>query len=832
MQMDSPSTARSLYLSVLGGIYTVAFVSFWLQYDGLLGVDGLIPVQSLLNRERERLDPSESRNPLELFSDKPLLAWFAAPFGLPLDTLHDLAALLGALVGLLAALRICQHGVVFASLFFLYLGLYNGGGTFYSFQWDILLLEVGFQSILYAPWSISVREKNRTVPAPVLWPLRFLLFKLMFMSGVVKVQALCPTWLRLTALEYHFVTQCIPTPLAWWAHQLPPIFLRLGVAATLLIEIPATVLLLAPTASVRRFGASLQLVLMILIFATGNYNFFNVLTAALCIPVASSDFDRCNFEDGLTPLGSLWEGLDRFGVLVWSARAINIIEKNTLICVASFFASIWYLSMASYQLFSVGSGVNEGLVGGGIEMKMAPSELDKWVAWIVPIVVTYTFGCTLVSGASFMGVQLQLWSRIDAAAPAAIRAARFTGSFVHAIGITALACAAVSLSSVPLVTVHSSLQAQLVGPLTGRLYHTFAPFGTTSGYGLFRRMTGVGEFSDDHTETTHSGWLDPGPPSVVARPEVVIEGLQRSAWGSQKQTWVEIPFMYKPGDLQRSLPWVAPHQPRLDWQMWFAALSTYQHDPWLVHLAFKLLTTTAGSNAGNSSFGGPCPSVLALLDSKNYPFNVTTGPPVRIRATLYHYDFTRIDSSWARRQPEVKTVDWREAFAISSHDKFPIWTRKKVGVYLPPLSLGDPGLGDFLRHHGWDSERRCSRPSLEIDDDPDIAFCKNVAASPSVLCFQLTFLVAHFRRLKHMSSTQWRVVVFFWTVLVVIFGKWQSLRRQKYFKQQEATIEESKEGNNTHGNQTSEGEMFTDHQRNRSLRQRHQRGRIELSYEY
>ena len=69
----------------------------------------------------------------------------------------------------------------------------------------------------------------------------------MLMAGVVKVQAHCPTWLNLTALEYHYATQCLPGPLAWYAHQLPPAVQSFSVAAALVIEIPATILLLAPT---------------------------------------------------------------------------------------------------------------------------------------------------------------------------------------------------------------------------------------------------------------------------------------------------------------------------------------------------------------------------------------------------------------------------------------------------------------------------------------------------------------------------------------------------------------------------------------------------------
>lgn len=76
--------------------------------------------------------------------------------------------------------------------------------------------------------------------------------------------------------EYHYATQCIPTPLAWFAHQLHPLVQRFSVAATLVIEIPATALLLSPILSHRRVGAGLQVLLQFLIILTGNYNFFNV----------------------------------------------------------------------------------------------------------------------------------------------------------------------------------------------------------------------------------------------------------------------------------------------------------------------------------------------------------------------------------------------------------------------------------------------------------------------------------------------------------------------------------------------------------------------------
>ena len=88
-----------------------------------------------------------------------------------------------------------------------------------------------------------------------------------------------------------------------------------------------------------------------------------------------------------------------------------------------------------------------------------------------------------------------------------------------------------------------------------------------SGYGLFRRMTGVGAHGE------------------VARPELVLEGSDDDG-----ENWAPLEFRYKPGDVGRAPLLVAPHQPRLDWQMWFAALAPSSNAaPWLYALAFKLL---------------------------------------------------------------------------------------------------------------------------------------------------------------------------------------------------------------------------------------------------
>ena len=89
---------------------------------------------------------------------------------------------------------------------------------------------------------------------------------------------------------------------------------------------------------------------------------------------------------------------------------------------------------------------------------------------------------------------------------------------------------------------------------------------------------------------------------TTTRPEIVIEG---SADGTD---WREYVFRYKPGPLSRPAMWNIPHQPRLDWQMWFAALGSVRGDPWFVGLMLRLLrrkSIGAGVVGFQSVSGGP-----------------------------------------------------------------------------------------------------------------------------------------------------------------------------------------------------------------------------------
>jgi len=154
------------------------------------------------------------------------------------------------------------------------------------------------------------------------------------------------------------------------------------------------------------------------------------------------------------------------------------------------------------------------------------------------------------------------------------------------------------------------------GPMV-TAYTWLSPFRSFNHYGLFAVMT-------------------------TNRYEIVVQG------SNDGTNWVDYEFKYKPGDLKRRPGFVEPHQPRLDWQMWFAALSDYRQNLWFIEFCARLM--------------GDSPDVTGLLRRNPFP----RKPPRYVRALLYQYHFT--DFSTRRR-----TGEW--------------WRRELRGEYLPPLSL-------------------------------------------------------------------------------------------------------------------------------------------------
>src|SRR5205085_10604080 len=133
--------------------------------------------------------------------------------------------------------------------------------------------------------------------------LKLLLFKLMFMSGVVKLSSHDESWWQLTALDYHYWTQPLPTVIGWWSDHHPEWFKKFSVAFCLFVEIIAPFFIWAPR-RLRHIAAGLLIALQLAIAATGNYCFFNLLAIALCLLLFDDRFLRMEVRGPARPVAA------------------------------------------------------------------------------------------------------------------------------------------------------------------------------------------------------------------------------------------------------------------------------------------------------------------------------------------------------------------------------------------------------------------------------------------------------------------------------------------------------------------------------------------------
>ena len=213
--------ARSLLLRGLAIVYLIAFLSILPQIDGLIGSNGILPVRNYLEAIR-----SEYGTMGYLYF--PTFAWVNSsnPF-LHVLTWGGIALSIALLIGILPL-------AATVGLYLLYLSIDTAGQTFFSFQWDSLLLEVGFAAILLSPLGFRPAYADPP-PRSAIWLFRFLIFRLMLESGAVKLLSGDTTWRNLTALNYHYQTQPLPTPPAWYFDHLPEVFQKLSVAGVFAI---------------------------------------------------------------------------------------------------------------------------------------------------------------------------------------------------------------------------------------------------------------------------------------------------------------------------------------------------------------------------------------------------------------------------------------------------------------------------------------------------------------------------------------------------------------------------------------------------------------------
>lgn len=475
----------ALFTQCVGLIYFTAFASLSVQIIGLVGENGILPA-------RQFLDAVQQRFPEDYFVQFPTLAWLGAR-----DGSIRIMCWSGMALSILAIFRIAPAPVLFL-LWTLYLSLCTVGQTFLQFQWDNLLLEVGFLAIFFTPWRLWPRVANDPPPSSAaLWLLRWLLFRLMFLSGYTKILGGDPCWRDLTALDYHYWTQPLPTWIGWYAHQLPQSIQRLSTAVMFMIELYVPFLIFLPR--MFRLSAFVALVtLQVAILLTGNYTYFNYLTIVLCLTLLDDQMILLLFPRRFRSAFSSREPFRRAFKLRW---------------------------LVTLPLFAIIVSSSAILMNLRIKPNwQPPTWTQRPLAWI-------------------------------------------------------------------------------------------QRFRSINTYGLFVHMTKL-------------------------RREIILEG------SDDGRTWLTYEFHWKPGDPSRRPAFVAPHQPRLDWQMWFAALRTYQREQWFQSFMRKVIN-------GEST-------VVALLKHNPFP----DQPPRFLRAKFFNYQFTN-------RVSKAQLGQW--------------WVRNELGHYAPTL---------------------------------------------------------------------------------------------------------------------------------------------------
>ena len=336
---------RFLFVRCVAAIYLVAFVSAASQMLGLYGEGGILPIKTVVDSSAQGAPPSL------LFFNYPSVFWFDTS-----DSFIKLVPTVGIIASLLALLGVCSGPSLFVS-WILYLSIVTVGQEFMSFQWDILLCETGFLSLFFATWrpfdfGFALFEKiklpawsvDRANPSViVIWLLRWLLFRLMWQSGICKIASNDPTWSTLTAMKYHYETQPLPTPLGWFMHQLPLPIHSVETVFVFFFELVLPFLIFLGRKA-RLVAAAGFALLQLMIILTGNYCFFNWLTIALCLVL---------LDDGLI-LRTAGSRLREFVEKVPKLAFHKVRSRLHLIVVAPMAVLIIFLSTVRQTFNSIG----------------------------------------------------------------------------------------------------------------------------------------------------------------------------------------------------------------------------------------------------------------------------------------------------------------------------------------------------------------------------------------------------------------------------------------------------------------------------------------------
>ncbi|MFD7978076.1 lipase maturation factor family protein [Streptomyces sp. NPDC059071] len=285
--------SRIVFQRGLAGLYLVAFLAAALQFRALIGARGMLPVPDFVRAVPARRAPSlfQWRYSDRLFAS---VAWGGAALALAM------AAGVGDAVPLPVSM------LLWLLLWAAYLSIVNVGQTWYSFGWESLLLETGFLAVLLG-------NDDTGPPVLVLFLLRWLLFRVEFGAGLIKIRG-DRCWRDLTCLHHHHETQPMPGPLSWFFHHLPGPLHKVECAANHVVQLGVPVLLFTPQ-PVATIAAGLMIVTQLWLVLSGNFAWLNWITIVLAL--SAVDGLLLVGDDHPQPEAPLW-----YVVVVCAATAL------------------------------------------------------------------------------------------------------------------------------------------------------------------------------------------------------------------------------------------------------------------------------------------------------------------------------------------------------------------------------------------------------------------------------------------------------------------------------------------------------------------------------
>ncbi|MCA9393843.1 MAG: lipase maturation factor family protein [Candidatus Omnitrophica bacterium] len=399
--MDLTNTyfiARRFFIRFIGVIYFIAFASAWVQIEGLVGSKGILPAQEYLAAARDFYGWPN-------FFALPTIFWINC---------SDFFMVAVCFFGMMVAGQVVAGvypAIGLAIMWMLYLSIVHVGQAFMSFQWDTLLLEVGFLSIFLSPWDQKLNTFDEPPPRWVMFAMKLLLMKVMFQSGLVKVLSGDENWLDLTALSYHYYTQPLPNLTAWHLYQQPFFVHEMSCLIMFIVElvVPFGMFL---QRDIRLWSCSMIMLLQAAEMLTGNYGFYNLLIFAMCFLLMDDKHFRRKIYDKTfaswgdipdqvkikdTRLSRLKDVLCQIVVgLVISLTFLNFVSmKSTLPQSVDKIAKIFrpYLISNSYGLFAnmtterteiVIEGSNDGYEWKTYEFKYKPGNIFRAPRQVAP----------------------------------------------------------------------------------------------------------------------------------------------------------------------------------------------------------------------------------------------------------------------------------------------------------------------------------------------------------------------------------------------------------------------------------------------------------------